>query len=66
MGLKFFLILYFCIMGDICNKFTTNEITLQVESCAPSIIEDKIKKILEEEGQPPRYTIIKHACYVGE
>ena len=63
--LKFFLVIYFCIMGDVCNRFTTNEITIQVESCGASVIEDKIKKILEDEGQPPRYTIVGHTCFEG-
>tara|TARA_B100001964_G_C13791027_1_gene404491 strand:- start:149 stop:310 length:162 start_codon:yes stop_codon:yes gene_type:complete len=52
-------------MGDVCNRFTTNEITIQVESCGASVIEDKIKKILEDEGQPPRYTIVGHTCFEG-
>jgi|2_EtaG_2_1085320.scaffolds.fasta_scaffold07093_2 hypothetical protein len=48
--MKALLIVYFCLVGDICNKYTTSSWSFYVESCDKEYIIDLVENRLETQS----------------
>jgi|TARA_R100001530_G_scaffold16274_1_gene14326 hypothetical protein len=61
--LEALLTVYFCVAGDVCNRFTTSSWSFYVSSCDKGYVEGEIRNMVENETSSIEYEVVDYACF---
>tara|TARA_R110000824_G_scaffold334710_2_gene521288 strand:+ start:166 stop:417 length:252 start_codon:yes stop_codon:yes gene_type:complete len=60
--MKSLLVIYFCLLGDVCNRDSLNSSAFYIKSCDELYVKNILYETLKADNNPIRYEVIKTDC----
>jgi len=60
--MTYLLIVYFCLAGDVCDRYTTNSSSFYVGSCNEEFLERQVEHIKKNETSSIEIDVVDYEC----
>ena len=60
--MNYLLIIYFCLIADVCDRYTTNSASFYVKSCEREYIRSEIAHVKKNETSSIDIDVVDHEC----